>query len=226
MKFPALPPRLRLWIRGLLICCGCLVLAVLLSIGVAELWICALAGGQCHERAEDCTADSVGLVLGCSKYIRRGHRNYFFLKRMEAAAELWKSGRVRCIIVSGDNRAMSYNEPRDMRKSLIELGVPADRIVCDFAGICTYDSVVRANRIFGAERLIIVSQESHAERAVAIARHLDIEAEGLNAPRFAITRSAQIRAWLRERAARVAMVYDFLTSRTPHHMGAKETLPY
>ncbi len=226
MKIPALPPRLRLWIRRLLMCCCGVLLAGVLCIAVAELWIHALANGQCHDRAEDCAADSVGLVLGCSKYLRRGHRNYFFVKRMEAAAELWRSGRVRCIIVSGDNRAMNYNEPRDMRKSLIELGVPADRIVCDFAGICTYDSVVRANRIFGAQRLIIVSQASHAERAVAIARHLDIEAQGLNAPRFAITRSAQVRAWLRERAARVAMVYDFLTSRTPHHMGKKETLPY
>lgn len=196
-----------------------------LCLGVAEGWTWALADGHCHDKPEDCAENAVGLVLGCSKYIRRGHRNYFYLKRMEAAATLWKSGRVRCLIVSGDNRALNYNEPRDMKCSLIELGVPAERIVCDFAGICTYDSVVRARQIFGADRLIIVSQESHAERAVAIARHLGIEAEGLNAPQFAITRSARMRAYLRERAARVSMVYDFLSNRTPRHLGERESLP-
>ncbi len=144
---------------------------------------------------------------------------------MEAAAALWKSGKVSCLIVSGDNRAENYNEPRDMKNSLIALGVPADRIVCDYAGTCTYDSVKRANRIFGAQQLIIVSQESHVERAVAIARHLNIEAEGLNAPRFGITRKALIRAYLRERAARVAMLYDMATDRTPDYMGEPESLP-
>lgn len=217
---------LRRWLRRIILSACCGLLLILLPIGVAELWTWALASGRCHDKPTDCRPESVGLVLGCSKYLRKGYRNYYFLKRMEAAANLWKSGRVRCIIVSGDNRARNYNEPRDMRLSLMALGVPADRIVCDFAGICTYDSVVRARHIFGAEQLIIVSQESHAERAVAIARHLDIEAEGLNAPQFATTRRARLRAYLRERAARVAMVYDFLTNRTPRHMGKKETLPY
>lgn len=226
MHTPGRKSRLRTWLRRLVLAAVCLAGLLLLTIGVAELWTWRLAGGHCHDTPAACREDSVGLVLGCSKYIRRGYRNYYYLKRMEAAAALWKSGRVRCLIVSGDNRALNYNEPRDMRNSLIALGVPAERIVCDFAGICTYDSVVRANRIFGAEHLIIVSQESHAERAVAIARHLDIEAEGLNAPRFSITRKARVRAWLRERAARVAMLYDFISNRTPHHMGKKEPLPY
>lgn len=226
MKLLSQHPRLQRYLRRLLIAGACAVGVIALSIGIAESWTWALSRGRCHDTPAACADNAVGLVLGCSKYIRRGYRNYFYLKRMEAAAELWKSGKVRCIIVSGDNRAMNYNEPRDMKKSLIELGVPADRIVCDFAGICTYDSVARAHLIFRADKLIIVSQQSHAERAVAIARHLDIEAEGLNARRFAITRSAQLRAYLRERAARIAMVYDFLTSRTPHHLGAPETLPY
>ncbi len=201
-------------------------LSIILLIALAEGWTMALSHGRCHDSAAECRPNSVGLVLGCSKYVRRGYSNYFYVKRMEAAAALWHSGKVRCIIVSGDNRAMNYNEPRDMKNSLIKLGVPANRIVCDFAGICTYDSVVRANRIFGADKLIIVSQENHVERAVAIARHMNIDAEGLNAPRFAMTRSSLVRSYLRERAARIAMLYDFLTNRTPHHMGEPVKLPY
>lgn len=206
--------------------CLWLTVFALLCIGVAEGWTWALSHGRCYNSAAECKPNSVGLVLGCSKYISSGHRNYFYLKRMEAAAALWHSGRVRCIIVSGDNRHKSYNEPRDMKNSLIALGVPADRIVCDFAGVCTYDSVARANHIFGAQQLVIVSQENHAERAVAIARHLGIEAEGLNAPKFAMTRRAKVRSYLRERAARIAMVYDFITNRTPDFLGAPESLPY
>lgn len=219
-------PRKKSLLRRLLELCLWGVLAIVLLIGVAEGWVTLLSHNHCHDNVAECRPNSVGLVLGCSKYIRRGYKNYFYVKRMEAAAELWRSGKVRCLIVSGDNRAMNYNEPRDMKNSLIQLGVPADRIVCDFAGICTYDSVVRANRIFGADKLIIVSQEAHAERAVAIARHLDIDAEGLSAPNFAMKRSALIRFYLRERAARISMVYDFLTNRTPHHMGKPVKLPH
>lgn len=197
----------------------------LLCIGAAEAWTYALADGLCHKQAQACPADSVGLVLGCSKYLSNGYRNYYYLGRMKAAAELWKSGRARCIIVSGDNSRSDYNEPGDMKESLIRLGVPADKIVCDYAGLCTYDSVMRANRIFGAEKLTIVSQPGHVRRAVAIARHLGIEAEGLDAPMPPISRASSVRAIVRERGARLAMVYDFITQRTPTHMGPAERLP-
>ena len=67
------------------------------------------------------------------------------------------------------NRAANYNEPRDMRNALVAEGVPEDRIVCDYAGLRTLDSVVRAKQIFGADSLTIISQREHVERAVAIA---------------------------------------------------------
>lgn len=203
-----------------------LACASLLCLGISEGWTYTLSRGLCHKEAQDCPQGSVGLVLGCSKYLKRGHRNYYYTGRMEAAAALWKSGRVSCLIVSGDNRHRSYNEPRDMKNSLMELGVPADKIVCDYAGLCTYDSVMRANRIFGARRLTIVSQPSHVRRAVAIARHLGMEADGLEAPLPPISRTSWLRAFVRERGARIAMLYDFITHRTPTHMGSPEPLPY
>lgn len=199
--------------------CGLLVLS-------AEIWTWAAASGSCHDSAQDCHSEqAVGLVLGCSKLLGK-NPNYYFVGRMEAAAELWKSGRVRCIIVSGDNREKYYNEPADMEKSLIELGVPKECIVRDHAGLCTYDSVYRARHIFGADKLIIVSQPAHVNRAVAIANYLDIPAEGINAPLHPITMGAKFRAWIRERGARVSMVYDLLTNRKPTHMGDPVPLPY
>ncbi|MBR5876098.1 MAG: YdcF family protein [Akkermansia sp.] len=204
----------------------CILLMGVLCVAVAETWTTLSTATSCHDTPQSCeSADAVGLVLGCTKYIGK-RPNYYFLGRMQAAAELWKSGKVRCIIVSGDNREKYYNEPADMEKSLIELGVPKERIVRDHAGLCTYDSVYRAKHIFGADKLIIVSQPAHVSRAVTIANYLDIPAEGINAPLKPITYSAQFRAWIRERGARVSMVYDLLSGRKPTHMGDKLSLPY
>ncbi len=200
--------------------------AALLLLAVAEGWTYAHANGHCSAAVEDCPQNSVGLVLGCSPYIRRGKPSPFFDGRMAAAERLWKSGRVRCLIVSGDNRHLSYNEPRDMKKALIRRGVPAERIVCDFAGLCTYDSVVRARCVFGAESLVLVSQPGHVARGVAIARSLGMDAMGIEAPLSSpLGYRALLRQWVRERAARVAMLFDLLVNHSPRHLGAPVSLP-
>ncbi len=211
--------------RSLLAAFVAMVAAGLL-LAVAEGWTRAHSANRCSPAAEDCPPGSVGLVLGCSKYIRRGKESPYFFGRMEAAEALWKSGRVRCLIVSGDNRHHSYNEPRDMKNELISRGVPADRIVCDFAGLRTYDSVVRASRVFGAESLAIVSQPEHAARAVAIASSLGIEARGVEAPMSRrLDWRSSLRQTLRERMARIAMLADLLLGHDPRHLGDPVTLP-
>jgi len=175
---------------------------------------------------ENAPERTVGLVLGCSPRLRHGRANYYFTGRMEAAEALWKSGKVRGLIVSGDHSSRYYNEPRAMKEDLIRRGVPPERIVCDYAGVCTYDSVARAKKIFGADSLTIISQPAHVRRAVAIARHLELDAGGVEAPLAPLNRASTLRQYLRERGARLAMVYDFLTCRTPSHLGAPEPLPF
>ncbi len=218
-------PACRRWCRCILLLALAAAVGLLLLFVAAEGWTQAHAGSHCTADVEACPQGAVGLVLGCSKYVRRGRPSPFFMGRMEAAEQLWKSGRVRCLIVSGDNRELSYNEPRDMKNELIRRGVPAERIVCDFAGLCTYDSVVRARRVFGAESLAIVSQPGHAARGVAIARSLGYDAMGLEAPLAPLGYRALLRQWARERAARVAMLFDLLVNHTPHHLGDPIALP-
>lgn len=201
------------------------LISLLLIIAGAEAYTNYLANDQCHRQVENCREGDVGLVLGCSKRFSSGLPSLYFSGRMEAAAKLWKSGKLRCIIVSGDNREKYYNEPRDMKNALIKLGVPEDKIVCDFAGLRTYDSVLRAQRIFGAEKITIISQGYHAKRAVAIARHLGIDAEAFCAARIPFNRPTLLRQFARERAARVAMVFDLLIGAAPRHMGTPVTLP-
>ena len=201
------------------------MLALLTVTALCELCTELPAAPYCHGKAQECRSNSVGLVLGCSKYVARGRLNYFFTGRIKAAAELWRAGKLRCIIVSGDNRAANYNEPRDMRNALVAEGVPADKIVCDYAGLRTLDSVVRAKRVFGADRITVISQKEHVERAVAIARHHNIDAEGFEASLPPCTRGTRLKQGLRERAARVAMVCDFILGSEPRHLGEPVQLP-
>lgn len=218
--------------RTLLKTCGFLLkmgsfvlLSVLLLILVAEVYTSARASEHCHARVEDCRQGDVALVLGCSKKLSRNRDNFYFTGRMQAAAKLWHSGKLRCIIVSGDNREKYYNEPRDMKNALVKLGVPEDKIVCDYAGLRTFDSVVRAKRIFGVDKVTIISQSYHVKRAVATARHLKMNAEGFEAPLIPINRPTWLRQFLRERAARVAMIFDLAIGTEPRHLGDRIALP-
>ena len=201
------------------------LISLLLIVAGAEVYTNSMANSYSHKNVADCRVGDVGLVHGCSKRFSSGVPSLYFTGRMQAAAELWKSGKLRCIIVSGDNREKYYNEPRDMKAALVKLGVPEDKIVCDFAGLRTFDSVVRARRIFGAQKITIISQPYHVKRAVATARHLGIDAEGFHAPLIPINRPTWLRQFLRERAARVAMVFDLLIGTEPRHMGTQIPLP-
>lgn len=208
----------RLLICILLMCCG--------LVATVELWTARQAGKYCHDSVATCGSNRVAVVLGCSKYFSSGKPNAYFHGRMEAAAQLWKSGKIRGIIVSGDNSDRYYNEPKDMRNALVRLGVPDNKIVSDFAGLRTFDSVVRTARIFDAGAVTFISQPDHVARAVAIARGIGMDAEGLNAPLPPVTRRTRLTQFLRERAARLAMAVDLIAHREPTHLGTKQQLPF
>lgn len=121
-----------------------------------------------------------GLVLGTSKWGRVGINPYFRF-RMEAAAQLYHHHKVEKLIVSGDNHVKTYDETTDMAMYLIQLGVPDSAIIRDYAGFRTFDSVVRAQKVFHCHELIIVSQKFHNQRAIFIAHHYGIDAVAYNA---------------------------------------------
>lgn len=95
-----------------------------------------------------------------------------------------------------------------MKEALITAGVPENRIYCDYAGFRTLDSMVRAKAVFGQERIVIVSQHFHNERAVYLAQSRNIDAVGLNAEDPDLTRLTAIKNVVREALARVAAVLD------------------
>ena len=165
----------------------------------------------------------VGLLLGTTDTVN-GRENLYFRYRIEAAADIWKAGKVDTLIVSGDNRTRYYNEPEKMKRALVKRGVPADRIVCDYAGLRTLDSVVRAKEIFSANSILVISQRFHNERAIYLAKANGIEAYGFDARD--VHTQAGLKTKLREVGARVKMWLDvnFLDTR-PTHLGDKVEMP-
>ncbi len=157
-------------------------------------------------------------MLGTSQYLSNGDRNLYFSYRIEAAYALYRAKKVAYILVSGDNGEKTYNEPKKMRDALIKKGVPAEKIVLDYAGFRTLDSVVRAKEVFGQESFIVVSQKFHNERALYIAENRGLKAFGFNARDVA--QYAGFKTHLREYLARVKMMLDlYILGTSPKFLG-------
>lgn len=137
--------------------------------------------GRTYDNIESLPYNRVGVVLGTSKYIVGGGLNRYYENRMKAARDLFFRGKVDYLLVSGDNALIEYNEPMRMKKSLVKLGVPEEKIYLDYAGFRTLDSVVRAREVFGLEKFTVISQKFHNERAIYIGEKFGIDIVAYNA---------------------------------------------
>ena len=197
-----------------------LVAALIVYANVTAVWA---SRGRLFNNVDDLPPAKVGLVFGTSDSYK-GRENRYFRYRIDAAVEVWNAGKVETLIVSGDNRSRYYNEPEKMKAALVEEGVPKDRIVCDYAGLRTFDSVVRAKEIFGADTVLVISQRFQNERAIYLAQAHGMEAFGFNAEDVEIR--AGFKTKIREVGARVKMWLDvnFLDTK-PTHLGEKVEMP-
>lgn len=177
-------------------------LVVLLS----NWWVVYNTRDQIYFDMNALPANDYGLVLGTSKFVRTGKENLFFRYRMEATARLWKEGKVKYLILSGNNDSEYYNEPVDMQRALIKLDVPASVMTLDYAGFRTFDSVVRCKSVFKQNKITIISQNFHNARALYIGNH-----EGLEAIAFAaqdVPDGYSLRTLIREYLARPYALLD------------------
>lgn len=156
-----------------------------------------------YSEAEAVPYNRVGLVLGTLPTSHDKGPNPFFWARVEAAAELYCSGKVDHLILSGDGWIWGVNEPEEMRTALIDMGIPDRDMTLDYAGIDTFRSVVRAKRVFGEEAFTIVSQPGHAARALFIAKEIGVRAIAYHAKDMPAMNAK--RSWLRERGSRLKM---------------------
>jgi SanA protein len=172
---------------------------------------------------EDVPATRVAIVFGAG-LLRDGSAGPVLSDRMQTAVNLYLTGKVSKILVSGDNREIAYNEPEAGRQYALERGVPDKDIVLDYAGRRTYDTCYRAKHIFGVDEAILVTQEFHMPRALTLCNWFDVEANGVEANnRYFLKRS---RAWwnFRETFAVFQAAWDLLVTKPLPVLGEPEPI--
>lgn len=203
-----------------------MIIIVLCLIAIATPFTCyKIVEWKAKERMfsnpNDIPYNRVGLLLGTNPKVKSGRDNYYFIYRIEAAAELYKAKKISKILVSGDNHIKEYDEPESMKQALMAKGIPEEDIVLDYAGFRTLDSIVRAKEIFGQTKITIISQQFHNERAICIALAHGIDAIGYNAKEIRGSRSHLKTGFLRETLARTKMFLDIYTGKDPKFLGEK-----
>jgi SanA protein len=196
-----------------------LVISAVIAIAIADLIIVNQTKSRIFSDVDSVPVNNAGLLLGTSQYLRNGQKNLYFKYRINATVRLFKSGKIKNIVISGDNSQKNYNEPEDMKNELMKQGIPESRIYPDFAGFRTYDSVYRMKEIFGQDSFTIISQEFHNQRAVYIADALKLNATGFNADDVSAYSGFKTR--FREKFARVKVFIDLLFDKKPKFLGDK-----
>lgn len=193
-----------------------MVAAIVVTMAICDRMVEHAAKYRLYDSAGDVPHRKVGLVLGTSPISTwNGRRNYYFDHRIKAAAELYKAGKVDWLVVSGGdyrNTENGYDEPVAMRDSLMKLGIDSVRIILDYDGTRTLNSIAKMRDVYRQDSIIIISQRYHNERALYQAKHLGIDAIGYNA------KTPGRRTWRnrgREVLARVKLFIDIARNRQP-----------
>ena len=183
------------------------------------------AKGRIYSDLDSVPHRNVGIVLGTSPISTwNGRKNWYFRYRIQAAAELYNNGKVDKLIVSGGDYRNSekngYDEPVAMRDSLVLLGVPANKIILDYDGTRTLNSIAKAKNVYNTDSVIRISQKYHNERALYQADYLDVDAIGYCA-KTPGRKSSWLRNHGRECLAHVKLFIDIVRGLEPD---IKETM--
>lgn len=203
--------------RVLIILCVVAIAGIL----ILDRWISWKTAPYIYDDLDKVPFRDVGVVLGTSKYLRTGGINQYYQYRIDGAQGLYHAKKVNYLLLSGDNAQVSYNEPRTMRRDLVNAGIPKNNIVLDFAGFRTLDSVIRARRVFNTDNFTIITQRFHCERALFIAMHMGIEAQC-----YAVPSPETIGVKIREIFARLGALTDlYILDSQPRFLGPLVPIP-
>jgi SanA protein len=205
-------------LKTLLKISGLLLIALILVIFVCNIIISSTAEGQTYTDTDTIPANRVGLVLGTSNRLTNGSPNPYYTYRIDATIALYKARKIEFVLVSGDNGSIYYNEPNTIKKDLINGGIPEHVIFLDYAGFRTLDSMFRAKFVFGLDKVTVISQKFHNERAIYIAKQKGLKAIGFNAQD--ISTSQGLKVQIREYLARVKVFIDMVLNTQPKFYGA------
>lgn len=156
------------------------------------------------------------LVLGCGVH-DDGTPSAMLYDRLQRSVEMYEAGVSDRLLMTGDHGREGYDEVDTMKTFAVDAGIPSECVFMDHAGFSTYESMYRAKAIFGAQKVLIVTQEYHLYRAVYIARQLGLEAYGVDADYRGD--SGQTARDVREVLARVKDVGSCIFKPEPTYLG-------
>ena len=211
--------RLFICVRRLVVITILLCVLLLVSVGGVRAYSAIRASGDIYT-LDAVPERPVAIVFGAQVY-DNGHLSNMLEDRVKASADLYKAGKVKVLLMTGDNHIDTYNEPEAMRKYALSLGVPYNAIVLDYAGFRTYDSCYRARDIFKVNKAILISQAFHLDRALLICNQLGIESVAVAADveRPEGYSNDLINSTVREFPSTVLTVIDLLRGKKPHFLG-------
>jgi SanA protein len=172
---------------------------------------------------QDSPSERVAIVFGAG-LTRSGLPTPVLRDRVRTAADLYFSGKVEKLLMSGDNRTVSYNEPAAMRDFAISLGVPDEDIVLDYAGRRTYDTCYRARDIFGIQNAALVTQQFHLPRALFLCNQMGVNAFGVAADQREYRKSSLVMWQIREIPATLTALWDVWIRRPLPVLGKQEPI--
>jgi SanA protein len=208
----------RRWARRALLAGGAAALVLALLVGGANVYVLASESGEASSQVAKVPDAEVALVLGA--FVEPdGHMSQMLADRVHGALELWRAGKVRKILVSGDHTTWAYDEPDTMRRALQAAGVPGSDIFTDHDGIDTWYSMVRAHRVFGVHSAIVVTQGFHMPRALYLASQAGLQAHGFVTDLHGYGEQGELSS-LREVLARVKALYQGATD-SPVQLGPR-----
>ncbi len=186
-------------------------------------WLTGLYAATRLHTPESLPVSDVAIVFGAGLW-RDGTPSPVLRDRVATAADLYFKGKVKKLLMSGDNRFIEYNEPGAMQQYALELGVPAKDIVLDYAGRRTYDTCYRALHIFRVPSAVLVTQRFHLPRALYTCNMLGLRAIGVPADRRIYHRSSLLYWHLRELIATPVALWEVHITRPLPVLGEPEPI--
>lgn len=197
-----------------------IIVSISLILGIFIIGLCLCyalvswnASGRTYDNVGDIPHNKYALLLATSPITPRGTHNFYFDNRIKATVDLYKAGKVDYIIASGGDYTKDHkfgcDEPAAIRDSLVIHGIPEDRIILDYDGTRTLNSIVKARQVYKLDSVTLISQKYHNERAIYLSDKNDIYAIGYNAAPSHIRRT-RIKNTFREIFARPKMFIDVL----------------
>ncbi|MGW4767279.1 SanA/YdcF family protein [Nocardia sp. NPDC004278] len=184
------------------------------------IWI-RYAASDYEYSVDTVPAAEVALIPGAQVYAS-GQPSPYLAARLELGRRLLETGKVKALLLTGDNGRPSYDEPTAMRSYLVRKGVPANKIALDYAGFSTYESCARAHKIFGVQQAIVVTQDFSLPRTIALCRDAGIEATGIGDDTQPHNLTYN-KCWLRDQLAATKAAFDMLVHPAPKFLGNQES---